>query len=497
MKNVQLSDLPQLCDDAISAKDIKTIETLLSKIGSLSLCTKSDSLKAKLHYFAGNLCSSLSVIQGEVASGWRTGNFPEIKANAINHFRKCIRLTETKDDLLRNEATTNLGNELSSQGRGVEAIKYWTTDFKLKGDAPFVSAMMRSRELLTIGHWLNDSGHKDLYVYEAYQTTKALRENINKTSHPAANYYVTQDPQITNLFSVGDASLHVLDGWEKDHPDKSSTKEEAEYRSWCLRKRLFANPLNFLTDQPIANRDILQFPNHTVGIADGPFFAAAFSSAKREFCFARFLAFEGLNCLHPDYENKDLFLADTLDYVFLDGATEKLKTSWRVCFGVLDSLADLLNRYFQIGEKRPEFKSRWIRDHFSNISNPFIDALYWLACDLTESELIPSEKWKAPDAELSEIRKYRNSIEHGWLRVSLQSETIWNQESDFADQISPDDLKRLVMLTLQTVNAALFYVTLAVKFHETNRTQPEGPIAQGATTILHDPSAMRSLMTEE
>ena len=63
---------------------------------------------------------------------------------------------------------------------------------------------------------------------------------------------------------------------------KEYSPEEKTYRRWCLKELLFVNPINDITTEWIADQDILQFPNHTVSIGDGSFFAACLIMKKTE-----------------------------------------------------------------------------------------------------------------------------------------------------------------------------------------------------------------------
>lgn len=491
--NFDLTNLPANCDQAIEAGDETLIQQLADYIQSEAKKTEDDSRLAIFQYYLGNLSSGLSRIRQESADGWRTDNYPLARSNAIDHYRECLKLNQDANRALSNETTTNLGIELAHQERGIEALAYWNPDFNLNGDTPFVSACSRSRELLRISKYLNDDSHSTLFNYESYRSLKKLKENENATTHGAVLHHLQHDEQANWLIKYGDKNFKKLANWQDKNVSTSSSPEEKAYRSWCLKKGLFANPINLLTENPIADRDILQFPNHTVRLGEGPFLPAAFSSAKREYCFGRFLAYEGSKGIHPAFEDKALYLTDTLDYALLDGSTEKLKTSLRVCFGVLDSLAFILNRYFRCEGKQPSFSSRWIKNCLAEIENPFIDALYWLACDLTDTDSIPASKWKAPRAGLSEIRKLRNSIEHGWLRIASESPKIWKTESDFAQTITPADLKRLVLLTLKVTNSALLYLTLAVKFHELQSGSKDDPTLPMITPLIDDPGSLAEL----
>ena len=166
---------------------------------------------------------------------------------------------------------------------------------------------------------------------------------------------MNSDPQIAKVMEFGRSKSQTEIEWDKNFPCPNYSDDEKIYRSWCLKNRLFANPLNDITQKWIADQDILQFPNHIVNAGEGPYFSAAFSSLKREYCFARFLAYEGMHGIHPEYENTKMFLTDTLDGERYEGHTEKVKTAFRICFSVLDSLAMLVNKYFECNLRKGFF----------------------------------------------------------------------------------------------------------------------------------------------
>jgi len=239
------------------------------------------------------------------------------------------------------------------------------------------------------------------------------------------------------------------------------------YREWCLKNKLFLNHLNDITISSIANKDIIQFPDHITLPMITPYFSAAFSAIKREYCFARFMAFEGFNEIHPHYENKKLYLTDTLDFVRYEGYIEKLKTSLRLVFSVLDSLANLMYNYFFNDKptKRISFTEEFIRKNFSNFDNKFIDSLYWLALDLAGDDNI-AKKGKAPSPDGKIIRQIRNAIEHNWLRVSDYRET----NKDFANfVITSNDLKDITLKTFKFIRSSILYFVLAVKVNENSK----------------------------
>lgn len=485
---INLNELAASSDKAIcngEESEIRTIVTLLEQ----KLTHENGAVaKCYAHYLLGNLRTKLALIAGESAAGWRQGTYPTNLTAGINHLRQAKALISNKTEVIRGEIQTNLANALACQRRNIEVLEDWNSDFSLKGDAPFVSALAKARELIWISRWLSDNGHAKLYQYEAYLLLKELEANLTNTDHSAVINALQNDAVIIKLIK-SEESFKPLSGWSKQYSADSYGDDEKEYRAWCLDNRLFANPINNISKEWIADKDVLQFPNHVVSIGDGPYFAAAFSSLKREYCFARHMAFEGIHEIHPKYENEQLFLVNTLDYVHYSGAVEKTKTAFRICFSVLDSLAALMSAYFQCKAEQAAYKPNWIRDNFKDkAENPFVDALYWLSCDLLDDEKTVSDpnKWKAPNPSSSEIRRIRNAIEHGWLRVAEQKQTIWEKDNDFAYVLSPEDLQKQTLFLLKIVRAAMHYLCMAVTYNEKSKKTEEKVIMPNPLPMIDD-----------
>ena len=485
-------DLEQIgieCDLAIETGEDQRISQLIDKVGSyLKADDLPDDALAKYNYFLANLYSKLSILRKEDFRGWRLGKFPENMVNAINKLRSAKTFAISRDDFLPNEIQTNLANEIARQRRTIECFEEWTCDFSLEGDSPYVSALSKARELIWTSYWLNDPGHTDCYLLETYSFLNDLQSNLTKTSHPGVIKTMNSDPQIAKVMEFGRSKSQTEIEWDKNFPCPNYSDDEKIYRSWCLKNRLFANPLNDITQKWIADQDILQFPNHIVNAGEGPYFSAAFSSLKREYCFARFLAYEGMHGIHPEYENTKMFLTDTLDGERYEGHTEKVKTAFRICFSVLDSLAMLVNKYFECNREKASFTSNWIKNNLKDKENPFIDALYWLSCDLTDTSSIPKEKWKAPNPDSYKIRRMRNALEHSWVRVAEESNTIWDDKNDYAYTVTPNELEKNTISVLKLVRCAMIYFCLAVKYEEDKkrRVSRASSTVQLATPTIKD-----------
>jgi len=467
VKNISI--LGKKCDVAISQKNEQELD------GCISECQKflqngdiKENVKKSLNYWLGNLLSCKSSINSENIQDWKNHKFPTYLVECINYHRKAFYLDI--ESSLHDEVKTNIANELDKFGRLIEAIDLWNCDFSLKGDTPFVSSYYKGYALWKLSEYINDSGHAERYQSEAYKIFKKLLLMMDKSTHQRLVKSFKNDNKIKKLLEYGDVAYKSKKNLE-DFVDKEIySEEEGKYRDWCLKNKLFLNHLNDLTTSTAANQDIVQFPTHSTRPTRIPYFSAAFSAIKREYCFARFMAFEAVNEIHPSYENKKLYLTDTLDWVRYEGYIEKLKTSLRLAFSVLDSLANLMYHYFL--NKKPEgrtyFEGEFIRKNFGNFDNQFIGSLYWLALDLTDIQE-NSKRWPAPNPDGKMIRQIRNAMEHNWLRVSDLKEAK-REEDDFAKfVITSRELKDITIKTFKLVRSAILYFVLAVKVHEDSK----------------------------
>jgi hypothetical protein len=148
-----------------------------------------------------------------------------------------------------------------------------------------------------------------------------------------------------------------------------------------------------------------------------------------------------------------------------------------------------MNAYFECNLKVVSFSSRWIKDNFKDKEeNYFIDPLYWISCDLTDNPDLTSNpnKWKAPHPCAAEIRKIRNAIEHGWVRVAEHDSGVWNASSDFAHIVTPDALQEHTLFVLKLVRVAMLYLCMAVSYKERKAVKTEGFTAAIPIALVDD-----------
>lgn len=261
---------------------------------------------------------------------------------------------------------------------------------------------------------------------------------------------------------------------------------ERAYRAWCLRERLFINPLNDLGSIAIAAQDVLTLPPLTVPATSAgmPPLIGFFNQMKQEFVSARYLYFEGLHSHEPHFSDQGVLLYNTLDYPAYSLATEKTRTAFRIAYSLFDKIAFFLNAYLEIGRKpmQVSFRSIWYEPkgkqpsllaRFTACENWPLRGLFWLSKDLFEEEF---QNVTEPDAEA--LATICNHLEHKYLQLhaswaeSVRSERNRDPSAEWLGYaLSRDDFTARTLRLLQLVRGALIYLSLAVYRQEAVRAR--------------------------
>jgi hypothetical protein len=255
-------------------------------------------------------------------------------------------------------------------------------------------------------------------------------------------------------------------------PDRSSSKEEQEYRSWCLANGLFLNPLNDLGEHRTLAADTLELPSLVVQVDSPHRFESFFDQMKQEYVSARWSFYEGTSNRQPHFSDRDVLLQLTDPRPSLSFATERIKGSYRAAYSLFDKISFFVNAYMELGirEKDVSFRRLWrsdekkpIRSEFDQSGNWGFCALYWLSRDLFEKE---NDDVAEPQARgLSEIR---NHLEHKYLRVTAGGSALAPPD-DLAFMVSREDLESKALHLLKLSRSALIYLAVGCKFEEDRR----------------------------
>ena len=254
-----------------------------------------------------------------------------------------------------------------------------------------------------------------------------------------------------------------------------ATEEERSYRRWCLRERLFLNPLNDQFTESVAAADVLHLPDHTYKIGEAPRFPAYYNLLKQEYVSARYRLFHAIHRHDPDFIMRDVLMLDSGEGQALGHYSEDLKSAFRSAYSLFDKVGLFLNDYFEIGLTPGEvnFRRVWshkasrntfeLRPNFRDRPNWPLRGMYFLSKDLYDRDFLEVSE---PDAV--DLAALRNQVEHRFL--SLQ-ESDDGASSDTHRLISIAGFEGRTLRLLKMAREALIYLSLAMHREETLREE--------------------------
>ena len=467
-------------DHAADLGDEEGLQLAIEAIDAANGRTWAATTQAALHYYSANAWSSLRHLRhhdAEAAWQWE----------CIEHEHEvlCLRRSLTHEGFAQLDVTvqcqvlTNVANVLSNIGRFPEAVEMY--DRALDLDPAFGMA----------------SGNKGLcllaYAREHYepghQCTMAGRA-AHALDHALAR--PLEMPAVrAGFISHRDLAKQLSDGHNCADPEAlhshglGQSAEEQTFRSWCLRNRLFINPLNDLGPVAIAGWDYLVLPTLSVRREIGTGFHGFYNQLKQEFASARWLFYEATEVMSPAFVDRELNLLDTLDRSAFGIALEKCKFSLRSAYSLFDKIAGFISFYLELPPSKTTYfrwfwyegprKNRSLRKEFAGRRNLALRALFWLSKDLADDR-DNAEHHEALEPDARRIAAIRNALEHGYVKV-VSTSRLWTPEPDhvppdrFANRTTEAELVAKTLRVLKMARSALVYLSLAV--HREEREKPE------------------------
>ena len=434
----------------------------------------------QLEYFASNAWAVTAPQKGtprDAAWAWKQ---PALQQQ-IFHLRLARRHPgfEKLTPLGKCQIHTNLANALDSLGRFVEAQENWNRALTL---VPQFGMALGNRGLglRSYARALYDPGHTFVVARAAY-------DSLQKALDAEATY---QGPYVDAKRTYAAArdhlkqklSEHPTKHFSLDDFDLGRSKEEREHRRWCLRERLFLNPLNDVGEHSIAAKDVLHLPSYVTKIGEPPSYSGLFNQLKQEFVAARLLLYEGLHSDRVHFADRHVLIYNTLDYPVHSLAVEKVKASYRAAYSIFDKIAFFLNAYLRLGvpDKQITFRKLWkanpedrrspLRPEFEGLENWTLRGLYWLSKDFFEEGFRD-----VVDPDANALSQIRNQLEHGYLKVhdplyaALGPQPPNMFHDPLAYHVERGDFERKALRLLKLARSGLIYLSLGMHAEERRR----------------------------
>ena len=494
-----LDHIGSLIDRSLDAGAKRGLDRALRQLDELAGRPLAPADGAVLEYFRANAYSALDRLDGGRRSwDWEREHLrSEILAlaRAASHpgfgelgvVRQC-------------QIITNRANSLNTAGRFVDALEGWDQALSLIPNF----AMAHGNRASALEHYarsLYDPGHQLLFLLHAHDA--AASGSRDDAFHDSG-----RSPDVVAAFAemarrtagmVGPGPLRDRQDLEAFSLGKGA--RERAYRAWCLRERLFVNPLNDLGAHAIAAQDVLTLPSLVLDASDAsgarpPRAVGLFNQLKQEFVSARWSLYEGLTTEGVHFSDRGVLLYDTLDYPSYSLATERVRTAFRTAYSLLDKVAFFVDAYWTL-QKKPahlSFRTVWYKegrkallDRFGGYPNWPLRGLFWLSKELFDDDLKGST-----GADARELHELRNRLEHRYLQV--HAGWAWpalshaGQGAGTGESISDDDLAAKAIRVMKLARSALIYLSLAVAREEELRhaDRPEGLIGSMPLWTLDD-----------
>ena len=467
-----LVDLAYAIDAASDAGNEELLRQLGEECGR-HLATAEGADRVRLHYYQSNTYSAIIALKHhDQASIWSWEQTDGVQDVLL--LRRAISepAFATIEPTVACQIRTNLGIRLKTLGRPVAANEQWLRALEI--EPRFAKALAnRAIGVADYATTLYDDGHRHFLLaaarslFDAALHVDSLWESGDRAS--ITPMLIQKRDQITAyLIEVSHNETFDLNQWSL-----GTTEEESSYRRWCLRERLFLNPLNDVYTESVAATDVLHLPNHTYRIEEAPRFPAYYNLMKQEYVSARYRLYRATHEDDPCFLMRDVLMLDGDVGQTLGHYTEELRSAFRSAYAIFDKIALFLNDYLQIGLKPRDvtFRRVWSesspvsgrRPMFAGHRNWLLRGLYFLSKDLFDGAF---EEVSEPDA--AKLARMRNQIEHRFL--SLQhvphgesTETHW--------LISVDEVQGKALRLLRIAREALIYLSLAMHCEEALRTE--------------------------
>ncbi|MDG5778979.1 LA2681 family HEPN domain-containing protein [Haloarculaceae archaeon H-GB1-1] len=451
------------------SSDILSEKRGLTKCINLGKTLKSRDLapeeKARLEYILGNCRASLFRINGNITNwDWESSEREEI----IRRFRKALdsKGAEKLSVEELQKSYTNLGNALSNTGRWIEAFDYWRNAIEI--DESFLRAKGQiGMSLRSYALHLPEPSEQLVLLQTAHDYLRDTLESGNL------------HPQMRDTFQKNyhwihsNVSPYLLDMDIDLNQHSLGSGSEQKYRQWCLKNRLFLNPINDVTTDNKAAKDTLHLPT-TNSKNELMKCAGFFNQMKQEYVSARYRFWKGITRRSGHYSDKGVIRMNTDDFPMHSVSVEEIKSGLKTSYSIFDKIASLLDFYFDLGNipsyqlhfDKVWYKSRSknnLASEFKNKKNWPLRGLFWLSKDLEfESELTVTESLE-PGAE--ELRKLRNNIEHGHVRVlsNFSKEAEYsNSDCELSHDVFCSELVDSTAKIIHKARAALIYLSLGI-----------------------------------
>ena len=376
------------------------------------------------------------------------------------------------DITLQCQIRTNLANTLSGLSRPVAAVEQYIKALSVQ---PFYAKTLLglSSSIQHIASSIYDDGHQTVLMAHVLSLInqaldgKAIWEGDREVFAPHA-----EDRR--KWISDNLERVEYDPEFDLDNFSLGNTEEERAYRTWCLRERLFVNPMNEPLTNNVAATDVFHLPSHNY-IGEVARFPDYFNLLKQEYVSARYRLFVAMHNRAPDFIMQDVLLLDGGQDQVLGHQADELRTAYKSAYSMFDKISIFLNSRLKLGlkPKQVTFRNIWferqpdqtlgLRTKFKQSQNWALRGLFFLSKDLYDDNF---QEVAEPDA--AKLNQLRNQIEHRFLILHQLPQNTPRGEQW---AISVEELQQKTIRILRLAREALFYLSIAMNLEEREKEQ--------------------------
>lgn len=337
----------------------------------------------------------------------------------------------------------NLANTLDRSARVVESLQFY--DLVIQNVPKFPKAHANRAEALTWLYQISGSSsfmlfHQIIQAYKIASDGKNLpgwMKSEFKRKASAFDQMLREHPDFEN-FDVDQEEKETINEYEN----------HSEYRKYCLDNLLALSEHSLYCNCAGARRDDLMIATSGFPIQGEfiPIMEHYLNRMKSEFSTSRLLYYRAITGENEDWQvfQDEVVYTELFEGEMVNIDTEMLRTSYRLCFGILDKIGEAICELYDLAGKNENIyfhsfwnprgrsrskkqKERW--DIINNIQNPSLLALYSQACDLNNRT-----------GEWAFFKQWRNALEHGLFIIT-------DDQSLDTDPFKIFDRKRKVVTT--------------------------------------------------
>lgn len=390
-------------------------------------------------------------------------------------FLKAILTCRVKKIEAQPQYLVNLANNLKQQYRLSEALALYDQVIAMNLDIA-QAWVNRSECLISL-----NSITKIYTIQQGKEIALGYRKaSASKCIPPDwAKYYSMRARKIDSDIEK-DCSDMGIDIEDDSHLDEQEYQCFSEYRKWCLESFLSLSEHGLYCKCYGSARDNLNILVPTRSMV-GDFILPmekVLNRLKSEFGLARLMLYEYKSAKKDNNIDNDACYAELYDNELLGTNIEKLRTAFRICFGILDKIGNAIALLFDLQLKTNKGKVRSSYFHtfwelededrlqkFEAYDNEGLIGLYSIACDLNHKL----------EGELSFYKQWRNALEHSFVFVyenekpeNIETSLAYYEEPVF---ISESEFVESAEHVLQLTRSAIFSFVFAVRI----KSEKEAP----------------------